>query len=40
MDELMNAEVSKDSGVGKEQVSVPTSIPYDPYANVQRLLSR
>ena len=34
-----NKEVSKDSGFGKEQVSVPTSIPYDPYANVQRLLS-
>ena len=39
MEELTNAEVSKDSGAGKEQVSVPSSIPYDPYANVPRLLS-
>ena len=34
-----NIEVSKDSGVGKEQTSVPSSIPNDPYAKVQRLLS-
>ncbi len=32
-------EVSKDSGIGKQQDSVPRSIPYDPYAKVQRLLS-
>lgn len=32
-------EVSKDSGLGEGQVSVPTSIPSDPYANVPRLLS-
>lgn len=32
-------EVSKDSGLGDGQVSVPTSIPLDPYANVTRLLS-
>lgn len=39
MDDPKNIEVSKDSGIGKEQVSVSTSIPYDPYAKVQRLLS-
>ena len=39
MDEINKLEVSKDSGVGKEQPIVNTSIPYDPYAKVQRLLS-
>jgi hypothetical protein len=39
MDDTNTIEVSKDSGIGKEQVTVSTSIPYDPYARVQRLLS-
>lgn len=39
MDIISNTEVSKDSGIGKQQESVPMSIPYDPYAKVQRLLS-
>ncbi len=39
MDDIKNIEVSKDSGIGKEQKSASTSIPYDPYAKVQRLLS-
>lgn len=39
MDEINKLEVSKDSGAGKEQTTVHTSIPYDPYAKVQRLLS-
>ena len=39
MDDIKNIEVSKDSGIGKEQESASTSIPYDPYARVQRLLS-
>ena len=39
MDDIKNIEVSKDSGIGKQQESVPMSIPYDPYAKVQRLLS-
>lgn len=39
MDDIKNIEVSKDSGIGKEQRPVSTSIPYDPYAKVQRLLS-
>ena len=40
MDDIKNIEVSKDSGIGKEQESASTSIPYDPYAKVQRLLSK
>ncbi|WP_294743660.1 hypothetical protein [uncultured Prevotella sp.] len=39
MDDVKIIEVSKDSGMGRGQGTVPTSIPYDPYANVQRLLS-
>ena len=33
------AVVSKDSGCVEERVSTQTSIPCDPYANVERLLS-
>lgn len=39
MDVIKNTEVSKDSGIGKQQESALMSIPYDPYANVQRFLS-
>lgn len=39
MNDIRNVEVSKDSGMGKGQISVPSSIPLDPYAKVQRLLS-
>lgn len=39
MDDTNTIEVSKDSGIGKEQVTASMSIPYDPYAKVQRLLS-
>lgn len=35
---IKNPEVSKDSGVGKENV-INSSIPSDPYANVQRQFS-
>ena len=35
---IKNSEVSKDSGAGKEKVT-NSSIPSDPYANVQRQLS-
>lgn len=34
-----NTMVSKDSGLGGQQVAMPTSIPNDPYANVERHLS-
>ncbi len=34
-----DVEVSKDSGVGKEQAVDPTTIPTDPYAYVPRQLS-
>lgn len=39
MDSDYTFSVSKDSGKGKEQNEVLSSIPNDPYANVQRLLS-
>ena len=39
MENNFNSEVSKDSGNGILQESVSMSIPNDPYAKVQRLLS-
>lgn len=39
MENNINSEVSKDSGNGILQESVSMSIPNDPYAKVQRLLS-
>ena len=39
LDDTKKSEVRKDFGIGKGQETVSTSIPYDPYAKVQRLLS-